>query len=555
MKFTVIEPMGITLINNLNDAVTEYIYNNNLKLKTQGGGGQAPWGGQNYLMAIRFYGYDINGKLIRGGTQSPNSGADINAVVEKFIPFQISTLSFKVAGRAVEYQFECVTPGNNINTGATRGTIPYDIELSAGTISEALAGDVTVTTGNDSQGRESDAGAGRGDSVFAATDPRRLDLPTSPVDSPGVGTANNAATGGATAPANTASATAPGKADAAPSAKLTVTKGLMATMNKFQADQVSKGLQKLPDIYEVDFASPALASARVTYNGGKSKAQSSMAKGGTAADQKNPDKQSADLNTNTLRAKAGTQLIYFLDQLLKNSSYISDQATVIIDPETNKQTPQGKGGNNLAWYKIGLTAEPLAWDEIRKDYQYRIRYTVTPYRVEDVDSPYFSKNKFRGVHKTYPYWFTGENTAVLSYEQTYNTLYTRILSGVQANDATSTSLNELTKRSFSPRSAQSSQGASGTVNEPAANAADKLYSPADLAETTMKIVGDPAWIFQGEVAGGISGRTFVPDPFLSDGTINTDASQSYFEVNFNLPGDYNINTGLMTPGTLRTGKS
>jgi hypothetical protein len=79
--------------------------------------------------------------------------------------------------------------------------------------------------------------------------------------------------------------------------------------------------------------------------------------------------------------------------------------------------------------------------------------------------------------------------------------------------------------------------------EPGANAADFLYS-ADLMTATVNIVGDPAWL---PGAREVTKDTFSSDPFLSDGTINSVASDAYFAVSFNTPSDYNLNTGLIDP--------
>ena len=568
MKFSVIEPNGITLINNLNDAVLDYIYKGNINRKKSGGGGQAPWGGQNYLMVIKFYGYDSSGNLVRGGVQKPDGGADPNAVVEKYIPFQISELKFKVGSKAVEYNFECVTPGNNINAGSNRGTIPYDLEIAAGTLKEALAGQLVVTANAvDSNGRPAVTPPNTQASI-RAIDNATITTTSGTSNGTGVGVLTQAQLAAAqaapgsgssyTPPVNPNSQAAPGKANTAPKKNLTVNKGLFAALNKYQQDLVADGTQSLADIYEVEFASDALANALVTYRGGIDPSNSAMPKGGTAADQLNPSKQSADFATNTLRAKAGMQIIQFLDQMARNSTYIQDQQTVVVDPTSGVQKPQGKGGQNLAWFQVGFAAEPIDWDEKRKDYAYKIRYVLTPYWVATVDSAYFPTTAFRGVNKSYPYWFTGQNTAIINYEQTYNTLYTRILSGAPTTDSRTSDLgelNDLVKKKFSPRSGQSSQGAQGRTNEPAANAADKLYSPEDLAHADVRIIGDPAWIFQGEVAYGASAARFKPDPFFADGTINSESRQVYFEVNFNLPGDYDLNTGLMEPGKTGTGRS
>jgi len=61
----------------------------------------------------------------------------------------------------------------------------------------------------------------------------------------------------------------------------------------------------------------------------------------------------------------------------------------------------------------------------------------------------------------------------------------------------------------------------------------------------LKIVGDPAWMQQGEVANGVNARAFEYRPFNADGGINYDSQQVTFTVSFNRPTDYNLNTGIM----------
>jgi hypothetical protein len=61
----------------------------------------------------------------------------------------------------------------------------------------------------------------------------------------------------------------------------------------------------------------------------------------------------------------------------------------------------------------------------------------------------------------------------------------------------------------------------------------------------MTIVGDPAWLQQGEAFAGFSSSNPAWGAFLADGTINTDAQQVMFEVSFNTPRDYNFSTGLI----------
>jgi hypothetical protein len=162
------------------------------------------------------------------------------------------------------------------------------------------------------------------------------------------------------------------------------------------------------------------------------------------------------------------------------------------------------------------------------------------------------------VHKQYKYWFTGENTEVISYEESLNNLYYIALTNTNLGGATSSvqgvvAVNEQLKYLPTTASGQSTQGgANPKTNEPAANAADQLYSPSDLKEGNLTIVGDPAWLQQGEAFVALN----KSDPnyfkaFLADGTINFDAQQILFEIAFNAPRDYNLATGLAQPSADR----
>jgi len=205
----------------------------------------------------------------------------------------------------------------------------------------------------------------------------------------------------------------------------------------------------------------------------------------------------------------------------------------------------------LAYFKIGLQATPTKYDPKRNDYAYDIKYIVNIYRINEAGSNYFYVPTFKGVHKQYNYWFTGENNSVLSYEQTMNTLYTSVLSGGSSNPATI--INDRTKFNFDPRSNQSSQGADGKVNETKANLADYLFNPGDLANATLTIVGDPAWLQQGEAFAGLKKNDpFYFRSFLADGTINVDSQQVCFEILINSPRDYNLSTGLIDPNEQTT---
>ena len=108
-------------------------------------------------------------------------------------------------------------------------------------------------------------------------------------------------------------------------------------------------------------------------------------------------------------------------------------------------------------------------------------------------------------------------------------------------------MREIPFYTHAPSSTQDRQGEEGRALEAQANAAEYLYSPADMGTCSLRIVGDPAWIQQGSMSGGVSAKEFSYSAFLPDGSINFDAQQVMFEISWQRPNDYDLNTGLADP--------
>ena len=516
IDFTISEPSGITLIPNLTKAIQQFYPDITTTKSFQS---------VVYLMVIRFYGYDQDGNIVRGAPgnlNSANKNTDANAFVEKFFPLQIKDIKFKVGSKLVEYDVKAIGIPYTVNVGSKRGSIPYNIELSGQSVNDLLNGTLDATNSQTT-------GGGRSSAAFAATDPRRLDLPP---------------------------ATAPANAGVIPLASgSTVRQGLITALNNYQRELSGPGADlpyTYPDVYSVEFATPALKNAKVKKAAGLDRSKTSNAVGSTAADQKLGDKQSVDTNSRTQGVTAGMQIVQLLDQIVRNSSYLEDQQLVTYNDDTGQLLRNGAAAKNVAWFKINLQATPQfdKYDPKRNDFAYNIKYTISPYRIAQLNSQYFPKPTFTGVQKEYNYWFTGKNTSVLNYEESINNLYYLTLSGVNYNKlfgANSGNAEDQIQYSYQTRSTESSQGADGKTNEPVANAAEQILNPADFKESVMTIVGDPAWLQQGEAfVGRPIGSSDYFSAFLDDGTINFDAGQVLYRVAFNSADDYNLNTGLQT---------
>lgn len=137
IKFKVTEPNGITLIENLYKAVSTLYKQKNVS-KT------ANYPMAQYCLAIRFYGYDENGELVttgRRGTNGQTNLTDPRAIVEKFYPFVITNIRFRIPkDRVVEYEVTGKPIPHFYNKSQDRGTIPFAFELMGETLGQVLQG-------------------------------------------------------------------------------------------------------------------------------------------------------------------------------------------------------------------------------------------------------------------------------------------------------------------------------------------------------------------------------------------------------------------------------
>jgi hypothetical protein len=343
---------------------------------------------------------------------------------------------------------------------------------------------------------------------------------------------------------------APPKANAAPSVNKNLVMGLMDALNNTEAELIKEGVWEVANKYSIAFVPAALADARVTKYGKPNKAAVPMQQSKNPADKVDPASNSVAYDVRTNKIIAGTPIVTVINEILKNSTYIADQAKYINDEVTNEVKPQKPLGD-LVWYKLSVQTTPiLPFDKKRNDYAQDINYVVSAYPINSMQSEYFPNGKLRGCHKSYKYWFTGQNTQVLRFEQKFNKLYyTTFTNPKILTDTRIENNRETPPREYQAGVASSSnQGADGQANAVGASAADYLYSKTDIATAELTIVGDPAWLQQGEVATGISSLNYNFNPFNADGGINYDAQQIIFDVQWNPGVDYDLTgTGLANP--------
>jgi len=154
IKFKVTEPSGITLIENLYKAVSNLYKEKNVSK-------QANYPMAQYCLAVRFYGYNDNGELVttgRRGTRGETNLTDPAAIVEKFYPFVITNIKFRIPkDRVVEYEVQGKPIPHFYNKSQDRGTIPFAFELTGETVGKVLRGKPVGTVYPTSPGERRDS--------------------------------------------------------------------------------------------------------------------------------------------------------------------------------------------------------------------------------------------------------------------------------------------------------------------------------------------------------------------------------------------------------------
>jgi len=176
LSFTVTEPNGLTLPRNLYSAVNT-LY--------QGLAGNDPakanYAAGMYCMVIRFYGYNEAGQLIQPITSIAGS-QDPNAVVEKFIFFQLGNFEYSMTSKAVEYKITGAAPATAIGYSVSRGSIPINAQFTGTTVKDILVGQIQQQTASQAAGDNTRNGQPISSSPPSTTNVNLADLPTGAFD-------------------------------------------------------------------------------------------------------------------------------------------------------------------------------------------------------------------------------------------------------------------------------------------------------------------------------------------------------------------------------------
>lgn len=343
----------------------------------------------------------------------------------------------------------------------------------------------------------------------------------------------------------------------------TVGEMLTQLMTKLEADEndlKEKKSVRLTNSYSIDWSAPGaefIKNAKVVLpeDTDKQKTGTSPAQNSTDSNPAVGEKVAPNLTERINQNNRDTPITQIMQNVIKFSTYVRDSLKENPKSKLDPAPPRDEAENvdkpdtaqPIRWVNISAEATEPEFDDLRKDYVYKIKYIIRPYETPWTDSAYANKRSvYPGPFKRYEYWYTGQNSEIVNYEQSMKLSYFNNVLDPSVDTAGKSSQGQATVPSVPNR----------TINQDKTNAQDKgaqainnyinsLYDPASFTDVSITIIGDPDFIT------ATSDTSYELDQeyrkyYGPDGyTINANGSQIFIEVNFYEGIDYDLQKGYL----------
>lgn len=472
VNFTVTEPYGFSFISNLRrslDAINSEGNDNIPSNPTN----------QFYVLGIRFFGYDAEGKLVNGSTLVGGNPIDLNAatsnsVFERYLDITITAIKFKIDGKATVYNIEAVSTAPSKSFSITRGVIDKNFTASnAVTVQDVLT-------------------------------------------------------------------------------------ELMADCTKQQEEVYANSNHGPLTKYEVKFIGPdssliSEASMVTPDDIDKTKSPGSDAESTAESNAATEVKTDPKLTEKNITIKQGTPILQAIHDVIATSSFAKNALKVLYenDLEPNSEVDEVDTIRTQAqtkvikWFNCSSEIKNISWVNEANDWAYTIVYLIQTYETPMTNSAVASSGiKYYGPYKKYEYWYTGQNSEILSYSQTLdNTYYNVVLTDVVSTTDSTVVAGKVTD--------QSRFNTKGATAEAVNNYVTSLFDPSAQAQATIQILGDPDLLCPDSIYSEeqLYSRFYGPDGY----TINPTSGQAFIEIDFKEAVDYSMQSGSginAQPGTL-----
>jgi hypothetical protein len=329
---------------------------------------------------------------------------------------------------------------------------------------------------------------------------------------------------------------------------------LMNKLTKDQADDVTAKKREFSNSYSIRFLGDAdsIAQSSIVSPADLSKIKWSMAlpKDKTTVNDSLSIKAQPNSNERTVAFNRDTPIIQAITSVITQSDYLVNGLKSVY---TNAEQPSNKtnsqdsekidSNKRLKWFNVAPVVSNTKFDNIAKDWVFDIEYQVRTYEIPILMSAYADKTTpYYGPVKRYDYWYTGQNSEVIRYEQTLDNTYFNVALGAGDASSTATGGNAQVPIATSKVQPADKLGKLGVGKEAQNSVVTDLLSPGNWAHAKIEILGDPDWLSNEVARSTDTDKSFYgPDGF----TIDFKTGQVFIEIKFLEAVDYEHDTGLM----------
>ena len=513
IKFSVFEPFGASLLDDLHDAAVSVGFSNYLK--------------GIYLLTLKFHGYNDDGK------PTPWGGVGRS----KFFPLKLTNCELSVSGGGTEYNFEAV-PYNANTLEDNRMKVTQPIVLAGSSVGELL---FELQNQLNEQPRINDDQAEGGYSIQIVGNPAAVTTGDVEVDreiemiNAGIkGTPKSILIGGYGSE-----------------------QGIMASTlfhSPMNHDKLSPSMGKV--------------SIELTSEGKK------LYSGKHFTSPQNKDEIAAikfndKYNYRTYTWNRGTSVLDIIQSIIDSSDYIMRQVKGV-----DEMNVQANSNGEIPWYKIDYKFVDASNTKTTNRFLVRPYWIDQYIALPNLDTSV--KFNVKEVAREYNYIYTGKNRDILDFNLQYNFAFFTAITAQKDKTPGSTGdsiaqsdvLEKENKHFTHPRNRVKDEGkivieskvtdhdsrsttqggelGSVTGYKKASIIKEQLSNPrADLLGLELEILGDPFYLVQEDFNPGLKPRSEVNAYELKDGSIDANRGEVYLRVNFKTPVDLDDETGRL----------
>jgi hypothetical protein len=549
LKFSIIEPYGITLLNRIIDLAHDI--------------GSVNYIAQPYMLQIDFFGTNDAGEIV-----------GIIPDHTKRIPIQILKMDIKASAKGAEYQMEAC-PYSHSAWNLSTVTTPANFEITAGDIESFFKS-------NEEENLAAQLKANR--ELKASTILRAA--PTAGANGRGI----------ATIAGRTGNLIGPdGQLTYAPSllvSKETTdvilgkdaiykVKSYSGAINAYYADLAAKDSTTIMDKYYFKIHDDIKKEGGFNLNSETlSSAQTPMASEENRLSIRGSEGTLLEHNVRVFAINTGTSIDQVISFAMRHTHYLQGQVKPASafggDGKAYKEYLNKKSAEPLKWYKVVPTVKLLDYNIKQETWSREITYHILPYTVYNTKIPDAPQGVWTNPCKVHNYWYTGKNNDVLDFNVEFNALYYTAMTAYRENMSKTQNLN-IDETKNAPLSQETQQANSiapsgikskiadtqrhatgGAVTVEAISLADvesSLYTTAggDMLQAKLRIIGDPQYIKQDDVfyppiltkVSDQVDSTGIDPRLIANGSLHMDQGEIYVQVTVKSPVDINESTGMM----------